>query len=212
MPNKSTEALYDRSGIGETIGFGTDPALVVVDMQVGVTDPERPAGFDQSDEIAVINRLAGLAREYSAPVVFTRVCGHHPDGADFGIWPEKVPTVGTLQVGTEDVALDGRLTVDETDHVLDKQQASAFYETSLGSILTAEGVDTAIIMGNSTSGCVRATVTDACARGYRVIVPEAAVADRAPEAHSVNLFDIDSKYGDVVEADVVEQYLRDFAG
>lgn len=109
------------------------------------------------------------------------------------------------------MTLDDDLNRDETDHVLDKRQASSFHGTELESMLTAAGVDTIVLTGCTTSGCIRATAVDGCAHGYRVIVAEEGVGDRAVEPHEANLFDIDAKYGDVRPVSEVVEYLRDLS-
>lgn len=132
----------------------------------------------------------------------------HPDAADGGIWPEKVEPLKTLQAGSRWVELDDRCTVRDDDHVLEKRQASAFHETELDSMFTAWGVDTVIATGCTTSGCVRASVIDACANGYRVVVPDECVDDRSTEQHDANMYDMRTKYADVRSLEEVLTYLR----
>ena len=128
---------------------------------------------------------------------------------DFGRWIEKGPKLETLREGSKWVEIDDRLATTDTDHVLNKRQASAFHETEIGSMLTAWEVDTVIVCGCTTSGCVRASVVDACSHGYRTIVPEECVGDRAQEPHDANLFDMNAKYADVRPVDEVERHLAD---
>lgn len=206
---RETEAVYERAGITENrVGYGDDPALLVIDLQRGFTNPACVLGGDLSAELDVANDLVDAAHAGDIPVVFTRCVATHPDGADFGIWLEKFPTLDRLIEGSEWVELDPDLHREDRDHVLDKRQASALHETELSSMLTAWGVDTLVLAGTTTSGCVRATAVDGCAHGYRTIVAEGAVGDRAPEPHDANLFDIDAKYGDVRPADEVASYLE----
>ena len=124
---------------------------------------------------------------------------------------KKVPLVLKLLDGTPGTEIDPRLPVEATDHLLAKKFPSAFYGTHLQSMLTGLGVDTTIIVGNSTSGCVRATACDAISGGFRPIVPSDCVADRAPLSHQINLFDMDSKYADVVTSEAVLAYLDGLA-
>jgi len=192
-----TEAVYERAEMDSQVGYGDEPALLVVDLQTGFTDPESPLGGDLSDVIGRTNRLLAAAHAGDVPVVFTRIVTTDEDTRDLGVWGEKIPSLSTLQEGSRWVELDSRLDIGPQDHVLDKRQASAYHETELNSMLTGLGVDTAVVIGCTTSGCVRATAVDACSHGYRTVVPEGAVGDRAPEPHEANLFDINAKYGDV---------------
>ncbi|AUV81941.1 isochorismatase [Salinigranum rubrum] len=203
----ATQAVYERASMDTRVGYGSDPVLVVVDLQVGFTDPENPLGGDLTGVIERTNDLLDAAHASDVPVVFTRIVSTHPDHADFGIWQEKIPRLDTLTAGSKWVDIDERLSLENGDHVLDKRQASAFHETELGSMLVAWGVDTVVVTGCTTSGCIRATVVDACAHGYRTVVPGEAVGDRAPEPHESNVFDMDAKYADVRPTDEVAEYL-----
>ena len=202
-----TEAVYERADMNCRVGYGDEPALLVVDLQTGFTDSENPLGGDLSDVVDRANRLVEAARAGDVPVVFTRIVTSHEDTHDLGVWGDKIPSLSTLQEGSEWVETDPRLDVRPRDHVLDKRQASAYHETELDSTLTGLGVDTAVVAGCTTSGCIRATAVDACSHGYRTIIPEGAVGDRAPEPHEANLFDIDAKYGDVRPVSEVAEYL-----
>ena len=205
--SEATQAVYERASMDTRVGYGTTPALVVVDLQVGFTDSESPLGGDLTGVVDRTNDLLDAAHDTDVPVVFTRIVSTHPDHADFGIWQEKIPRLDTLTAGSKWVDIDERLALGEDDHVLDKRQASAFHETELASMLVAWGVDTVVVTGCTTSGCIRATVVDACAHGYRTVVPGEAVGDRAPEPHESNVFDMDAKYADVRPTDEVAEYL-----
>lgn len=204
----SKQSVYERATMDNQIGYGDTPALVVVDLQTGFTDEANPLGGDLTDVVERANRLVDAAHDGDVPTVFTRILTTHPDGADYGIWLEKIPALQTLSSGSEWVDIDHRLNVAPDDHVLDKRQASAFHETELESMLSYLGVDTLVVTGCTTSGCIRATAVDGCQHGYRVVVPEGAVGDRAVEPHEANLFDINAKYGDVRPVGEVEDYLR----
>ncbi|WP_136591845.1 isochorismatase family protein [Salinigranum halophilum] len=206
--SEATQAVYERASMDTRVGYGTTPALVVVDLQVGFTDSESPLGGDLTGVVDRTNDLLDAAHDTDVPVVFTRIVSTHPDHADFGIWQAKIPRLDTLKAGSTWVDIDERLAREERDHVLDKRQASAFHETELASMLVAWGVDTVVVTGCTTSGCIRATVVDACAHGYRTIVPGEAVGDRAPEPHESNVFDMDAKYADVRPVGEVADYLR----
>ncbi len=190
------------------IGFGERPAIVVVDFVNAYTAPDSPL-FAEDVVAAVANTapLLALAREHGVPVVFTRVL-YNDNGTDGGVFVHKVPVLRRFVAGEPLTQIDAALTPQAEDLVIVKQYASAFFGTCLASTLVARGVDTLIVTGCSTSGCVRATAVDGMQYGFRVIVPRECVGDRAAEPHEANLFDIDSKYGDVVGVDQVVDYVR----
>lgn len=198
---------YASIGFSERIGYGERPAVLVIDMCRGITERGNKMFIDMESHIPKIQAIIDAARAVSAPVIFTTVA-YHQDRADAGMFGKKVPLVQDLVHGSPLVDIDPRLPVAESDHLIVKKFPSAFYATHLQSMLTSDRVDTTIIVGNSTSGCVRATLIDAVSGGFRAIVPKDCVADRAPLSHEVNLFDIDSKYGDVVESGEVVRYLQ----
>lgn len=209
MPqNEDKHAIYERAQLGHKLGFGKRPAVVVVDFQLGFTDPDRsPLASHLDTEMATTNTIIAAARKKDVPIIFT-VVGYDPHRQDdAGLWPEKAPSLRLLTLGSELVELDPRLDRKPADIVLVKKNASGFFGTDLASTLTMKAVDTLIVTGCTTSGCVRATVMDALAHGFCPIVPLEAVGDRAQEPHAANLFDIDSKYGDVVPTREVIAYL-----
>jgi len=205
---EDTERIYERAGMDNLMGYGDSPVVLVVDLQTGFTDPDCPLGGDLTAVVDRTNRLLDAAHGNDVPVVFTRIVTAHPDAADLGTWADKIPTLDVLEAGSEWADIDPRLSRAEDDYVLDKKQASAFHETELDSMLAAWGVDTVVISGCTTSGCIRASAVDACAHGFRPIVPEGSVGDRATEPHEANLFDIHSKYGDVRPVEEVADYLE----
>ena len=204
------QSHYDNIGFSERTGYGARPAVLVVDMCRGITEAGRKMYIDMDAHIPRIQAILVAAVNW-APVVFTTVA-YHPGCADAGIFGKKVPLVQDLQIGSPLVEIDPRLPVQETDHLMVKKFPSAFYGSHLQSMLTGLGVDTTIVVGNSTSGCVRATACDSVSGGFRTIVPKDCVADRAALSHTVNLFDIDAKYADVVSSEEVVKYLHDLAG
>lgn len=197
---------YESIGFSERIGYGERPAVLVIDMCRGITERGHKMFIDMETHIPRIQAIVGAARSIGAPVIFTTVA-YHENLADAGMFGKKVPLVQALIHGSPLVEIDPRLPMRNTDHLITKKFPSAFYATHLQSMLTGQRVDTTIIVGNSTSGCVRATLIDAVSGGFRAIVPRDCVADRAPLSHDVNLFDIDSKYGDVTDSEEVVQYL-----
>lgn len=205
--SEDKQAIYERAAMDNQIGYGTDPVLLVVDLQTGFTDPANPLGGDLTEVIEQTNTLVDAAHTGAIPVVCTRIVTKHDDMRDLGVWGEKIPSLKTLKADSEWVDIDPRLNVGEDDHILDKRQASAFHETEFDSMLAGLGADTVVVTGCTTSGCIRASAVDACSHGYYTIVPEGAVGDRAPEPHEANLFDINAKYGDVRPVEEVVNYL-----
>ncbi len=201
-------AEYRRKGLGAEVGFGDRPAILVVDVIVGFTDLESPLAADLEAQVAAIRRLLAAARSKSVPVFFTTTT-YGPDGRDAGYFLRKVPSLDVLRQGSRWVELDPRLERRPEETLIDKKYASAFFGTALASTLHALGVDTVLVTGCTTSGCVRASVVDAIQHGFRPIVPHQCVGDRAPEPHHANLIDIHGKYGDVVDLDDALDYLAE---
>jgi maleamate amidohydrolase len=205
--------IYERARIGERLGYGARPAVLVVDLQVGFTAPEiSPIAGELSAVIDATNRILAAARTVDAPAYFT-VIAYDPQSADdAGLWPRKGPYLRTLTTGSDLVKLDPRLARRSSDLILVKKYASAFFGTHLAPLLAARGVDTLVVTGCTTSGCVRASVVDALGHGLRPIVPLEAVGDRASEPHDASLFDMDAKYADVVSLEEALAYLSALRG
>jgi nicotinamidase-related amidase len=193
------EALYAGQELGRPVGLGKRPALLVVDFELGFTDPTSPIGGDMTEAVQATAGLLEVCRAASVPVWYT-VVGYRPGLADAGVWPLKYPRLDTLEVGTRWVEVDPRVAPRESEVVVLKQYASAFFGTSLGSMLTAARIDSLVVTGCTTSGCIRATVVDAMQLGYRVVVAEDCCADRDDAPHRANLFDIRTKYADVLSS------------
>jgi len=192
-------------------GFGKKPALIVIDMSVGFTDPGSPLHCDLEDVVEAIGRLLAAARAARLPVVYTTVAYDDAAKERAAVFIEKVPALLTLEAGSRFVEIEPRLAPQPGEPVLTKLFASAFYGTTLASLLMVQQCDGIIVTGASTSGCVRATAVDALQHGYRVVVPREAVGDRNADAHEANLYDIDTKYGDVVSVDEVVEHLEALA-
>ena len=208
MTSENKEEIYKRAGLGNRLGFGKSPALVVVDMQIGFTVPEKsPLAGNLDKELVIINRLIEIARQKGVPIIFTAIGFEPKHQVDGGLWVEKAPTLRHLKRGSELVEIDPRLKRNSEDIVVIKQYASSFFGTHLAPTLTALRIDTLIVTGCTTSGCIRATVIDAISNGFRPIIPIEGVGDRAQEPHEANLFDMGSKYGDVVPIEEVVDYL-----
>ena len=207
---ESQEDYYAKIGFSKQLGFGKRPAVLVIDMCRGITEPGKMY-IDMDAHIPRIQAINEAARRIGAPVIFTTVA-FHKDLADAGTFGQKCPLIQKLLYGTPGIDIDPRLPVDDSDHLFVKKFPSAFYGTNLQSMLTGLSVDTTIIVGNSTSGCVRATACDAISGGFRPVVPSDCVADRAPLSHQINLFDMGSKYADVMPSEDVLAYLGGLAG
>ncbi len=183
---------------GRRIGFGRAPLVLVVDLARAFTEPSRPLACDVSDVILASNRLIDVARENGHPVLFTTVAYENDDLSDAGLWARKIGGQLDLRLGSDGVEIDPRVHIRPGDSVLVKKYASCFFGTDLTSRLNAGGIDTVVICGVSTSGCIRATAVDAIQSGFRPIVVREAVGDRWKVAHEQSLLDIDAKYADVV--------------
>ncbi len=189
------------AGFGERQGAGRRPALLVIDMSLGFTSPDSPLHCDLEGAVGAIARLLEAARAKALPVVFTTVSYGEGEKPVAKAFIDKVPALLTLAEGSRFTEIDPRLEPRPNEPVLNKLFASAFFGTSLQSLLAAHGCDSVIVTGASTSGCVRASAVDVLQNGYRLTVPREAVGDRNTAAHEQALYDIDAKYGDVVSLD-----------
>lgn len=199
---ESAQSGVRPAGFGNRIGWGARPALLLVDMVRAYFSPDAPFHLNRPDVVDGCARLLGAARSRGIPVVHTTV-RYSRDGVDAGLFIRKVPA---LRVFCEGDPHDWHETVPELtpvdgEVVVVKQYASAFAGTSLGATLAALSVDTLVIGGVSTSGCVRASATDALQLGVRAIVVRQACGDRSEEIHESNLYDLSLKYADVIEID-----------
>lgn len=195
-------------------GFGRKAALINIDLQRAYTDLEAFVTAYQTDprQLEYIDDLAVLARSRGMPVIWTYVA-YMDNADDAGVWGTRSNTPDSLQnikEGSPRAAIDPRLQVDRArDAVFNKRMASVFHETPIQSLLVWHKVDTVILTGGSTSGCVRASAVDSLSRGYRTIVPEECVADRHEIPHFSNLCDMMMKYADVVSYATVRKWLAD---
>lgn len=178
-----------------SLGLGQKPALVVVDMINGFTDPACPLGCDCPEVVAANQKLIQAFHEHNLPVFFTTVIYYSKDQAS--VFRQRIAALNLLTPGTRWVEVDDRLDVEDRDIVIEKQWASGFHRTDLDRQLRERGVDSLVVTGLTTSGCVRATAVDGLQYDYRVVVPREAVGDRNQYAHDANLFDLHAKYADV---------------
>lgn len=199
--------FYVRKGFAARVGFGRSPALLVIDLIRGFTDQECPLASDLDAQVAATRQLLQAARDKGIPVIFSTVA-YDAELLEAGRWVRKIPSNSYLVEGSPWVELDERLERRPTESLLVKKYASCFFGTDLVARLVSQGVDTLLIAGCTTSGCVRATAVDACSNGFHTIVVQEAVGDRAELPHLANLFDIDAKYGDVVELADALAYLQ----
>ena len=192
------EGFHGRAGLGRR------PALVVVDVNRGFTDPASPLVCDLDGVVDAIRRLLDGFRAAGLPVAFTTVAYDEAGKQAADVFIDEDPCAARARGRAASGRRSTRASRPAADEpVLTKLWASAFHGTPLASFLTTQGCDSVVVTGASTSGCVRATAVDALQHGYRVLVPRDAVGDRNPAAHEANLYDIDTKYGDVVTTDDV---------
>lgn len=203
---------YMRTGFGSRIGFGQRPAIVVVDMVRAYLAEGEPFWSPAYTPVVEANRrLLAAARPAGVPVIWTTL-DFDSSGFDTGWFLAKVPSLWEYIRRPELAEFDDRLAPVRGDLVVRKQFASSFFGTSLSSALARMCVDTVLITGVSTSGCVRATAVDALQLGYRPIVVADAVGDRHDGAHRQSLFDLEAKYADVETSVSVIQYLKSLGG
>jgi nicotinamidase-related amidase len=211
MSDEAARQVYEKAGLGQAVTRGTNPAVLVVDFSCGFTDPACTLGADLTAEVEATKSLLDAARVKGLPVVFTTI-GFEPSGKDGGLWLQKVPALRDLELGGRWVDIDPRLERGEDEPVVVKKGASGFFGTNLASILVSQGVDTVVLCGATTSGCVRATAIDLLQYGWPTLVPRECVGDRAQAPHEANLFDIQAKYADVVPLEEALAYLEGVPG
>lgn len=213
---KTARQLYEEVRANPArarFGFGDKLAVVNVDFQQAYTRPDlfpKTAYVTDPRQIAFVNEISALARAKDMPVIWTHVA-YKPDAGDAGVWGTRTNTPDSLQnikYDSERHRFDPRVEIDEArDLIFTKRMPSAFFETPLASYLVWHKVDTVLVTGGSTSGCVRATAVDSLSHGYRTIVAEECVADKHESYHYANLTDLQLKYADVVKADEVIAWL-----
>ncbi len=197
------ERDYAASGFGRELGFGAAPAVLVVDVARAYLEPSSPLYAGVEDTVASIARVVGVARDAGHPVLHTQV-RYARGGADGGLFRRKIPSLAVFEEGSPLAEPVREVAPRPGEVVVVKQYASAFFGTSLASTLRALQVDTVVVTGLTTSGCVRATAVDALQHGFAPVVVRDAVGDRDPRPHEANLLDLRAKYADVVsEADAV---------
>ncbi len=202
-------SFFEDRGFAQRMGFGDRPALLVVDFTLAFTDPGRPLGSSVDSPIEQTNLLLDVAHTKKIPVFFSAICYDEDDLGDAGVWRLKIRSLSTLKASTDGSQLDPRLNRLAADPVILKKYASSFFGTDLSSRLQSRGVDTLLIAGCATSGCVKATVIDACQHGFRPIIAREAVGDRSPAAHAQSLWDMEAIYGDVRSVSEIVSYVKE---
>jgi maleamate amidohydrolase len=210
-PDAESNEVYAVQGMGQRIGFGRRPAVLLIDMQNDFCDPQAPTTLYPSIQSTYdpIKNLSRAARERDVPVIYTQglVAG---DGSSAGLWRLKMKYHGLkgIQIeGSRGAEIIDELAPQPSDRVIRKWRPSAFFRTDLEVFLGVRQIDTLLICGTSMSGCVRATATDAFMRDIRPMIVREGVADRSPAIMEANLFDVDQKYGDVVTLDMCLSYI-----
>jgi maleamate amidohydrolase len=189
--------IYRQQGFGNAVGIGENPALIIVDFVIGFTDPKHFGGGNIGPAIEKTVDLLAFARKKKWPVAHTRVV-YQEDGSDAGAFSRKVPSLLKLTPDSELSQIVPELTPQPGELIICKRQASAFFATELAAWLTYRGVDTTLVTGCTTSGCIRATVIDSVSSNFGTVVVTDCVGDRAIEPHEANLFDMGQKYADLV--------------
>ena len=210
MTEKDLTADYAAAQFGGALRPGQRPALILVDFVMAYLDPKSPlyAGVESAFESA--GRILSTARKAEIPVIFTNVV-YTEGGKDGGVFFRKIGALQAFVKGNPMGDFSPSLEPEGGELVISKHYASAFFGTSLASTLTAMTVDTLIITGLSTSGCVRATAVDACQHGFIPLVVREAVGDRDPRPHGANLFDLQAKYAEVVSESRILAYLENIS-
>jgi maleamate amidohydrolase len=207
VSDEQARQVYAQAGLGASVTLGSRPAVLVIDFSCGFTDPGCALGSDMTEAVAQTRRVLDAARAKGLPVIYTTI-GFDPSLKDGGLWLQKVPSLADLQIGGRWVEIDPRLEPREDETIVMKKGASGFFGTNLASILVSQGVDSVVLCGATTSGCIRATAVDLLQYGWPTIVPRECVADRAQAPHEANLFDIQAKYADVVPVEDALAYLE----
>ena len=195
-------AIYRAQGFGKTVGIGSRPALCIVDFVNGFIDPKVFGGGNIAEAVANTIGLLAAARRCGVSVAFTRVV-YAEDGSDRCAFVRKVPALAKLTEHAPDGQIVPELAPHRGELILRKTQPSAFFGTGYAEKLRRESIDTVIVAGCTTSGCVRATVVDAMSYNFRTIVARDCVGDRSIAAHDANLFDMEQKYADLMESQVI---------
>jgi maleamate amidohydrolase len=205
---RGVEDIYSDAGFNGSIPIGEKIAVLVVDFQIGFTDPQQsPLAGESTEEVLNTVRILNCAREKNVPIIYT-VVGYSSE-VEGGLFIHKVPSLKKLKIGTPLTELDPRLERRSDEPIIIKKYPSAFFGTYLSSLLSAQKIDTLFITGTTTSGCIRASVVDAMQYGFAPYVIEDAVSDRASGPHESNLFDMKSKNAELINTSQAIAYLNE---
>lgn len=213
MAFQEATKVYQKRGFQRRIGFGKKPALINVDLANAWTQPGNPFSCEKIDEqiIPGVKKLLRACRESGHVVVHVTTCYQVTDmndpHTDMGLWHHKLPVEILNQNNKELWAIDSRIEPVDGEQVLIKKRASSFHGTYLAGFLRAAGVDTILVTGVTATACVRETLCDGLAEGFRTIAVRECIGDRIPGAVEWNLFDIDAKFADVESLDTCVKYL-----
>lgn len=208
LQNEALRDFYAHAGFAGRVGWGERPAILVIDMAGAWAEPSEQIGTDLSEVSRHIVEILQEGRRAGLPVIFTTM-SWDPSLSEIGeVVRRKTPHSEKMLHGTSRVTLRPEMDRRAHEPLVVKPRASAFFGTYVDAMLISARVDTVIVVGCSTSGCIRATAESAFNRGFHVIVPQEAVGDRSPSAHAANLFDIDARYGDVLPTSAVVTHLR----
>lgn len=203
-----TTASYDRAGFGATVDFGERPVVLVVDMCNAYFTDGSPLDLGRPQVAEAVGRVVDEARRAGVPVAWTRV-EYEPGGADGGVWYRKIGVLSSFDRGNPLGDWLPGLEPADGEIVVTKQHASGFFGTDLATQLRSLGADSVLVVGVSTSGCVRATATDASASGFVPFVIREAVGDRTDQVQEANLFDLHAKYADVIDEATALSHIRE---
>ena len=202
--------IYQKQGFGNRSGMGQRPALLIVDFVNGFADPDQFGGGTIGEAIENTRELLAAARALGFPVAFSRVV-YADDGSDAGVFTLKAPTLKQLTEESINSQIVGQLKPRDGEYIVRKTQPSAFFGTNLTAWYVGRGVDTVIVTGCTTSGCVRASVIDSMSYNFKTVVASNCVGDRALGPHEANLFDMEQKYADLMTSSEIIAVLHEIA-
>ena len=202
--------IYQKQGFGNSSGIGHRPALLIIDFVNGFANPDQFGGGNIGEAIESTRGLLAEARVLGLPIAYTRVV-YADDGSDAGVFTLKAPALTQLTENAFASQVVDQLTPRDGEYIVRKTQPSAFFGTNLTAWFVSKGVDTVIVTGCTTSGCVRASVIDSMSYNFRTVVASDCVGDRALGPHEANLFDMEQKYADLMTSSEIMAILHERA-
>ena len=204
---KNKEQVYEKAKLGGDVGFGKRPAILIIDFQKGFTVPDAPAGGDMKDAVEKATKIVDAGRERNIKNFYTRV-GFNKDGSDLMVFGQKATILKEFTRDHWYYEYDDQLDIRDEDITIEKHWPSPFFGTHLQAMLTAMHIDTLILTGCTTAGCIYAAAIDACSYGYRTIVAEDGIADRSEETHEIFLWNMGQKYADIMTSKEIVEEIR----